>query len=265
MLRFCCPSCGKTLKAPESKVGAKLPCPSCRTSLHVPPPVRERPLLPEAATPHPVEADEQPEAAHEVAGGSYTPEIAPPPVRGAGPDEEDEEAPEAPEPQCDPADHDGPRQPSRKEWLPVWLSLAVLYLLLGLAAWLIIRDDAKETEREAFWGVAEGIIRNDLLSAQLALAAAKAKHASFCRKVISEFVAVALVLTVLMVWMARDAKARGVRIWSALPAFVPLTGGLFFVGYLVGRPPGYLAPCARCGGRLLALAETCPHCAQSKG
>src|SRR5688572_33380800 len=42
MIRFSCPTCSKSLKAPDEKAGAKSACPYCGQRVQVPPPVRNR-------------------------------------------------------------------------------------------------------------------------------------------------------------------------------------------------------------------------------
>ena len=64
----------------------------------------------------------------------------------------------------------------------------------------------------------------------------------------------------LLVWVARDAKARGLDnsvLWMIL---VMITGPIGFVIYLFSRPKGELVACASCGNRRLAASARCPHC-----
>jgi hypothetical protein len=71
------------------------------------------------------------------------------------------------------------------------------------------------------------------------------------------FVAINLIL---LVWVARDAKARGMdgaAIWMLLVFFTGIFGLLI---YLFSRPNGYLVNCNRCGNKRLTAARVCPHC-----
>jgi hypothetical protein len=68
------------------------------------------------------------------------------------------------------------------------------------------------------------------------------------------------VLSAAMLWAARDARARGVKGWEWLPLLVALSGGLFVLLHLAGRPAGSLAACRVCGLPRLASAPPCPHC-----
>lgn len=74
------------------------------------------------------------------------------------------------------------------------------------------------------------------------------------------FVAILALNIALLVWVARDAKARGLDnsvLWMIL---VMVTGPLGFVIYLYSRPKGELVPCASCGNKRLQASATCPHC-----
>ena len=64
----------------------------------------------------------------------------------------------------------------------------------------------------------------------------------------------------LLVWVARDAKARGMDsavLWMALVFFLNLLG---LVIYIFSRPQGNLVPCPNCGNKRLEASVKCPHC-----
>jgi phospholipase D-like protein len=64
----------------------------------------------------------------------------------------------------------------------------------------------------------------------------------------------------LLVWVARDAKARGMDsaiLWMILVMF---TGVIGLVIYLFSRPQGNTISCAHCGNRRLQVSAKCPHC-----
>lgn len=72
--------------------------------------------------------------------------------------------------------------------------------------------------------------------------------------------AVVVVNVLLLVWVARDAKARGMDgavIWMILVFFTGIFG---LVIYLLSRPNGQLMRCGRCGNDRLMAARMCPHC-----
>jgi hypothetical protein len=64
----------------------------------------------------------------------------------------------------------------------------------------------------------------------------------------------------LLVWVARDAKARGMDsaiLWMALVFFLNFIG---LIIYLFSRPQGNLVPCPNCGNKRLEASVRCPHC-----
>jgi hypothetical protein len=64
----------------------------------------------------------------------------------------------------------------------------------------------------------------------------------------------------LLVWVARDAKSRGMDssvLWMIL---VMATGILGLVIYLFSRPKGNLIQCAHCQNKRLQASAKCPHC-----
>jgi small-conductance mechanosensitive channel len=78
------------------------------------------------------------------------------------------------------------------------------------------------------------------------------------------FIAIPIALVVLniaqLVWVARDAKARGMDssvLWMLLVFFTSFLG---LVIYKFSRPQGNLVPCANCGNKKLQATVKCPHC-----
>lgn len=78
------------------------------------------------------------------------------------------------------------------------------------------------------------------------------------------FILIPIVLFVLsiamLVWVARDAKARGMDsavLWMALVFFLNLLG---LVIYLLSRPQGNLIACPNCHNKRLQASVKCPHC-----
>src|SRR5208283_4934125 len=64
----------------------------------------------------------------------------------------------------------------------------------------------------------------------------------------------------LLVWVARDAKARGMDsavLWMLLVFFLNLIG---LVIYLLARPQGALVQCPNCNNKRLQASVKCPHC-----
>lgn len=63
----------------------------------------------------------------------------------------------------------------------------------------------------------------------------------------------------LLVWVAKDAKARGMSGigWMILVFFTSLLGLLI---YILSRPKGNLIECSHCGNKRLEASAKCPHC-----
>jgi uncharacterized membrane protein YhaH (DUF805 family) len=73
-------------------------------------------------------------------------------------------------------------------------------------------------------------------------------------------IAIVVINVALLVWVARDAKARtmdGAAIWMLLVFFTGIFG---LVIYLFSRPRGYLVSCNSCGNKRLGAARVCSHC-----
>ena len=67
----------------------------------------------------------------------------------------------------------------------------------------------------------------------------------------------------LLVWVARDAKARGLDnsvLWMIL---VMVTGPIGLIIYIYSRPKGELILCSSCGNKRLEASARCPHCGNS--
>jgi hypothetical protein len=76
------------------------------------------------------------------------------------------------------------------------------------------------------------------------------------------FVIVAIVVLniALLVWVARDAKARGMDsaiLWMILVMF---TGIIGLIIYLLARPQGNVISCPHCGNKRMQVSAKCPHC-----
>jgi len=64
----------------------------------------------------------------------------------------------------------------------------------------------------------------------------------------------------LLVWVARDAKSRGMDssvLWMLL---VMATGFIGLIIYLFSRPQGNLIQCSHCNNKRLQVSAKCPHC-----
>ena len=64
----------------------------------------------------------------------------------------------------------------------------------------------------------------------------------------------------LLVWVAKDAKSRGMDTPVLWMIVVILTSVVGLIVYLLSRPKGDLVPCPKCNGRRLSTLAKCPHC-----
>ncbi len=73
-------------------------------------------------------------------------------------------------------------------------------------------------------------------------------------------IAVIVLNVFLLIWVARDAKSRGMDnsvLWMLL---VLATSFIGLIIYLSVRPKGEFVPCPNCGGNKLPVLVRCPHC-----
>lgn len=70
-----------------------------------------------------------------------------------------------------------------------------------------------------------------------------------------------LVLNIaLLIWVARDAKSRGMDSAVMWMILVMLTSLLGLVIYIFSRPQGDLVQCPNCKNNRLQASAKCPHC-----
>ena len=73
-------------------------------------------------------------------------------------------------------------------------------------------------------------------------------------------IAIIILNIALLVWVARDAKARGMDnavLWMVLVMFTSLVG---LVIYIFARPQGTLEKCSSCGNSRLKGVAKCAYC-----
>lgn len=69
-------------------------------------------------------------------------------------------------------------------------------------------------------------------------------------------------VVLLMAWVARDCRARGVdggAVWVLIMLLFSAAGLLV---YMASRPHGSLTRCPRCGNSKLMMAKRCHHCGE---
>ncbi len=74
------------------------------------------------------------------------------------------------------------------------------------------------------------------------------------------FLAIIALNIALLVWVARDAKSRGMdsaAIWMILVMF---TGVIGLIIYVLSRPQGNMISCPSCNNKRLEASAKCPHC-----
>jgi hypothetical protein len=69
---------------------------------------------------------------------------------------------------------------------------------------------------------------------------------------------------VMLIWMAKDSRNRGMESIATWIMPILLTNILAFLVYFFSRPRGQLANCRHCNNRCLENALTCPHCRRPK-
>jgi len=81
-----------------------------------------------------------------------------------------------------------------------------------------------------------------------------------CSGLLGFLVALFVLNIAILVWVARDAKARSMDsaiLWMLLVMF---TGPLGLVIYLFTRPQGNVIQCQNCHNKRLQASVKCPHC-----
>jgi hypothetical protein len=106
-----------------------------------------------------------------------------------------------------------------------------------------------------------------ILSVDVSLAqrpAGDAEACAACGACVSGLIMIPLVILalniVLLVWVARDAKARGMDnavLWMILVMVTSIFG---FIIYMFSRPQGNLIQCQHCSNKRLQASAKCPHC-----
>lgn len=69
---------------------------------------------------------------------------------------------------------------------------------------------------------------------------------------------------VMLIWMARDSRNRGMEGVATWIMPILFTNILAFSVYYFSRPKGTLVQCRHCNNRCLENALTCPHCRRNK-
>jgi hypothetical protein len=74
------------------------------------------------------------------------------------------------------------------------------------------------------------------------------------------FIGVIALNIAMLVWVARDAKSRGMDGAAMWMILVMVTGVVGLIIYILSRPKGELAECGTCHNKRLQASAKCPHC-----
>ena len=89
---------------------------------------------------------------------------------------------------------------------------------------------------------------------------AAAGGCAVCSTIILIPIVIIVLNIALLIWVARDAKARGMDsavMWMILVMFTSVIG---LIIYLSSRPQGNIIRCQNCGNNRLQASTKCPHC-----
>jgi len=81
-----------------------------------------------------------------------------------------------------------------------------------------------------------------------------------CGSFIFIIIAIFVLNIAILVWVARDAKNRGMGTSVGWVFLIMLTGIIGFIIYLFSRPSGELVYCQTCKNKKLRFATVCPYC-----
>jgi hypothetical protein len=98
------------------------------------------------------------------------------------------------------------------------------------------------------------------LLASAATAFAQRPGDNACGGVMFFFIALFVINISGLIWVARDAKSRGMDgaiLWMLLVFFTSFIGWLI---YIFARPQGTLVQCPNCKNKKLQASVQCPHC-----
>jgi hypothetical protein len=139
-------------------------------------------------------------------------------------------------------------------------------MILGLVIVLLTTGhlQAQKDEPEKTKRIGEGTKKND---AEVNPAAGAASCAACGGTMLFFFVVIPIGLLILhiflLVWVAKDAKARNMDSSVVWMAVVLLFGVVGFAIYIFSRPKGDLMKCRSCGNKRLVVSRLCPHCGNS--
>ena len=114
--------------------------------------------------------------------------------------------------------------------------------------------------RLAILGLSGLVLFSPLLAQQGPRPGETAAGCALCGTLIFIPIAVVVLNIALLIWVARDAKSRGMDsavLWMILVMFTSVIG---LIIYISSRPQGNLVRCASCANNRLQVSARCPHC-----
>lgn len=97
-----------------------------------------------------------------------------------------------------------------------------------------------------------------------AIASNDAAACGGCGSILFIIIAIFVINIMILVWVAKDAKARGMGSPIGWLILVFFTGIIGLIIYYFARPSGDKTPCPNCSNLRLSSMMTCPHCGNSK-
>jgi hypothetical protein len=73
-------------------------------------------------------------------------------------------------------------------------------------------------------------------------------------------IATTIVWVFVLIWVAKDARSRGMDNGAMWVILVLFTGVIGLIIYIVSRTQGELKTCRECGNKRLRESRRCPHC-----
>ena len=245
MLHFTCPNCNAHLEGPDNKAGKLISCPQCRQRITVPAPESAITVsCPGCGRRIPLKAEEL-----SITIQCSRCDTCFIPAEPASP------------PQS-PASYLGSEHPTTSRTpLIVGVGIGVLVLILccGVLGFALMQPESGASHNKG----KRAATRNEPTAQETAAGAVFLGIGMMLWGLICAFgIAYAVAVILLLGWVAKDARARGIDggIWVLV---ILASGGLLgLLVYLVARPAGILTTCPRCLNKRLQMARTCPHCGE---
>ncbi len=238
--KMVCPHCKKILNVTEKAFGRTVPCPGCNQPLAIPQDPESLPPL------------------RPVKTSSSQQEDIKATFRGSGTTGDRRKK----------MLNQGIYVVKKKPWILAPVGGGILLALL-LATWLIVDGSSgpakpkqwQTVEFDPFHQPTSPSHRPSPHQPSDAEGLAACSGCAGCAVLVPVVIIAIIVLHIaLLVWVARDAKARGMDSAALWMILVMATGLLGLIIFIFSRPQGNLLKCASCGNKRLQVSAQCPHC-----